>query len=58
MPAVIAPGFASFPVICGENEEDSLVACGEHDTSDKNLDNSAAIWYTRSLCGFGNGGVP
>ena len=45
-PAVVAPGFASFPIICEESEEDSLVACGEHDTSDKNPDNSAAIWYT------------
>ena len=42
-PAVVAPGFASLPAICGENEADSLVARGEHDTSDKNPDNSAAI---------------
>ena len=45
MPAVVAPGFVSFPVICGESEEDSLFARGEHDTSDKNPDNSAAILY-------------
>ena len=46
-PAVVAPGFASFPVICGESVADSLVARGEHDTSDKNPDSSAAILYTR-----------
>jgi hypothetical protein len=39
MPAVVAPWFASFPVICGETEEDSLFARGENDTSDKNPDN-------------------
>jgi hypothetical protein len=44
-PAVVAPWFASFPVMCGENEEDSLVARGENDTSDKNPDNSATILY-------------
>jgi hypothetical protein len=44
-PAVVAPGFASFPVICGENEAESLFARGENDTSDKNPDHSAAILY-------------
>ena len=44
-PAVVAPGFAAFPVMCGESEADSLVARGENDTSDKNPDNSAAILY-------------
>jgi hypothetical protein len=48
-PAVVAPGFASFPVMCGETEEDSLVAPGENDTSDKNPDNSAAILYTQHV---------
>ena len=42
-PAVVAPGLASFPVMCGENEEDSLFARGEHDTSDKHPDKSAAM---------------
>ena len=48
-PAVVAPGFASFPVMCGETEEDSLFAHGENDTSDKNPDNSAAIWYKQPV---------
>ena len=45
-PAVVAPGFAAFPVMGGESEADSLVVRGENDTSDKNPDNSAAILYT------------
>src|SRR5215475_8419318 len=49
MLAVVAPGFAAFPVICGESAEDSPVARGEHDTSDKNPDSSAAIWYTQHV---------
>jgi hypothetical protein len=48
-PAVVAPWFASVPVMCGETEEDSLFARGEHDTSDKNPDNSAAILYTQHV---------
>ena len=48
-PAVVVPWFASFPVICGENEEDSLFARGENDTSDKNPDNSAAILYKQHV---------
>ena len=48
-PAVVAPWFASFPVICGETEEDSLFAPGENDTSDKNPDNSAAILYKQHV---------
>ena len=46
-PAVVVPGFAAFPVMCEERVADSLVARGEHDTSDKNPDSSAAILYTR-----------
>jgi hypothetical protein len=42
-PAVVAPGLASFPVMCGESEEDSLVGRGEHATSDKNPENNAAM---------------
>ena len=48
-PAVVAPGFASFPVMCGETEEDALVAREEHDTSDKNPDNSAVILYPQHV---------
>jgi hypothetical protein len=48
-PAVVAPWFASFPVICGESEEDSLFARGENDTTDKNLGNSAAILYKQHV---------
>ena len=48
-PAIVAPWFASFPVICGETEEDSLFARGENDTSDKNPDNSAAILYKQHV---------
>jgi hypothetical protein len=48
-PAVVAPWFGSFPVICGESEEDSLFARGENDTSDKNPDNSVAILYTQHV---------
>ena len=48
-PAVVAPWFASFPVMCGETEEDSLVARGEHDTSDKHPDKSAAILYKQHV---------
>ena len=35
--------------MCGETEEDSLFAREEHDTSDKNPDNSAAILYTQHV---------
>ena len=35
--------------MCGENEEDSLFARGENDTSDKNPDKSAAILYTQHV---------
>jgi hypothetical protein len=45
-PAVGAPWFAAFPVMCGETEEDSLVAREENDASDKNPDHRAAILYT------------
>ena len=45
-PAVVAPGFAALPVMCGGSVADSLGARGEHDTSDKNPDSSAAILYT------------
>ena len=48
-PVVVAPGFASFPVICGESAEDSLVARGEYDTSDKNPDSNATILYTQHV---------
>jgi hypothetical protein len=54
--AIVAPSFASFPVICGESAEDSLSAREENDTSNRNPDNSAAILYTQpahvsaSLC--------
>ncbi len=48
-PAVVAPWFASFPVMCGESEEDSLFARGENDTSDKNPDTSAAILYKQHV---------
>ena len=44
-PAVVAPWFASVPVMGGETEEDSRVAGGEHDTSDKHPDKSAAMLY-------------
>jgi hypothetical protein len=40
---VVAPGLASVPVMCGATEEDALVARGEHDTSDKHPDKSAAM---------------
>ena len=33
-PAVVAPGLAAFPVMCGERAEDSLSVREEHDTSD------------------------
>jgi len=49
MPAVVAPSCASFPVMCGENEEDSLVARGENDTSDKNPDHRAAMLYKQHV---------
>ena len=55
-PAVVAPAFASFPVMCGESAEDSLSVREDNDTSDRNPDNSAAILYTQpahvsaSLC--------
>jgi hypothetical protein len=45
-PAAVAPGFAAFPVMGGESVADSLVARGEHDTSDEHPASSAAIWYT------------
>jgi hypothetical protein len=45
-PVVVAPGLAAFPVMCGESAADSRVARGEYDTSDKNPDSSATIWYT------------
>jgi hypothetical protein len=48
-PAVVASWFASFPVICGENEKDSLFARVENDTSDKNPDNIAAILYKQHV---------
>jgi hypothetical protein len=48
-PAVVALRFASFPVICGESEEDSLFARGGNDTSDKNPDNSVALLYTQHV---------
>ena len=48
-PAVVAPWFASFPVMCGETEEDSLVAREEHDASDKNPDHRAAILYRQHV---------
>ena len=48
-PVVVALGFASFPVICGESAEDSLVARGEYDTSDKNPDSSATILYMQHV---------
>jgi hypothetical protein len=51
-PAVFAPGLASFPVMCGESGEDSLVALGENDTSDKDPDHSAAILYTQHVRGW------
>jgi hypothetical protein len=48
-PAVGAPWFASFPVMCGETEEDSLVAREENDASDKNPDHRAAILYRQHV---------
>ena len=45
-PAVVAPGLAAFPVMCGERVADSRVARGEHDTSDNNPDRRAAIVST------------
>ena len=42
-PAVVAPSLASFPIMCGDRAEDSLSVREEHDTSDRNLDNSAAM---------------
>jgi hypothetical protein len=48
-PAVVAPWFASFPVMCGETEEDSLVAREENDASDKNPDHRAAILYRQHV---------
>jgi hypothetical protein len=48
-PVVVAPGFAAFPVMCGESAEDSRVARGEDDTSDKNPESSATIWYTQHV---------
>ena len=48
-PAVGAPWFAAFPVMCGETEEDSRVAREENDTSDKNPDHSVAILYTQHV---------
>jgi len=48
-PAVVAPWLASVPVMGGETEEDSLVARGEHDTSDKHPDKSAAILYKQHV---------
>ena len=35
--------------MCGATEEDSLFARGEHDTSDKNPDNRAAMLYTQHV---------
>jgi hypothetical protein len=48
-PAVVAPWFASFPVMCGETEEESLVAHGENDTSGKNPDENAALLCTQHV---------
>jgi hypothetical protein len=48
-PAVVAPGLATFPVKCGANEEDSLIARGEHDTSDKDPAHRAAMLYTQHV---------
>jgi hypothetical protein len=44
-PAVVAPWLASVPVMCGDTEEDSRMARGEHDTSDKHPDKRAAMVY-------------
>jgi hypothetical protein len=44
-PAVVAPWLASVPVRCGATAEDARVARGEHDTSDKHPDKSAAMLY-------------
>jgi hypothetical protein len=55
-PAVVAPSFASFPVMCGASAEDSLSVREQNDTSDRHPDNRAAILYTQpthvsvSLC--------
>jgi len=48
-PAVVAPGLASVPVMCGETEEDALVAHGEHETSDKHPAKSAAMLSTQHV---------
>jgi hypothetical protein len=45
-PAVVAPGLAAVPVMCGERVADSLVARGEHETSDKHPERSAALLST------------
>jgi hypothetical protein len=45
-PAVVAPGLAAFPVMCGERVADSLVARGEHETSDTNPASRAAMLST------------
>jgi hypothetical protein len=42
-PAVVAPWLASFPVMCGETEEDSRFARGKNDPSDNKPDHSAAM---------------
>jgi hypothetical protein len=45
-PVVVAPGVAAFPVMCEERVEDSRVARGASETSDKNPDRSATIVST------------
>jgi hypothetical protein len=42
-PAVVAPSFASFPVMCGASAEDSLSVREHNDTSDRHPEKRAAI---------------